>query len=412
MSSPYVDQLKSSDPARRREAIIALGKSNSADALAPLADVYRNDPDEALRELALKAGRYLRQQGVAAAAPAAAAPARNSGAERIEREPSEYDDIPEPKQIVRPQPRKPIREGDISLSRSLTNEALTHNANGDNAKALKALKNAIKVNPDIIDDQFFLGVAGSVTDRDGKAAIAMLLDEGEFASKVKESKQASKQAVIDKHMATARESKWSGVAIEAVIFFLLNAIALVILTLVIAEAGRAQAALSPEQAESVRESLGSMQSIVTNFESLTTLSFPSLVVIGVVVAVGALISMGIFGILLHLIAMLFNGKGTLPFLYDKLFGHYNLRLPQVYGIIAVGYYVTFGLGVWFAALVLLVGLFRFFNVNRRAVGVLRQVYNLNSVLGLVASIFASLAISFVLFFINFIVSAILLGFVL
>lgn len=410
MSSSYVDQLKSSDAARRREAIIALGKSNSADALAPLAEVYRNDPDESLRELALKAGRYLRQQ-TADAAPVAVASARNGGAERLEREPSEYDDIAEAKRPPLVLPKKVIKAGDISLSRSLTNEALTHNANNDNAKALKALRNAIKVNPEIIDDQFFLGVAGSVTDRDGKSAIAMLLDEGEYTSKVKESKQALKQSKIDKHMATARESKWSGVAIEAVIFFLLNAIALVVLTLVIAEAGKAQVAMTPEEYETARESLGSLQNIVVSFEALTTLSLPSLIGVGVIIAVGALISMVIFGLLLHLIAKLFNGKGTMPFLYDKLFGHYNLRLPQVYGIIAVGYYVTFGFGVIYAALVLAIGLFRFVNVNRRAVGVLRQVYNLNSVLGLFASIVASLAISFVLFFINFIVSAILLGFI-
>src|SRR5687768_8648079 len=58
----YVKALKSDDPQKRRQAIVALGKSGDQRALKPLAETYKNDSDPQLRELALKAGRHLRKE--------------------------------------------------------------------------------------------------------------------------------------------------------------------------------------------------------------------------------------------------------------------------------------------------------------------------------------------------------------
>jgi HEAT repeat protein len=49
--------LTSPDTEDRRRAIIALGRAKDPAALNALADVYRNDPDPALRELAQNTGR-------------------------------------------------------------------------------------------------------------------------------------------------------------------------------------------------------------------------------------------------------------------------------------------------------------------------------------------------------------------
>jgi hypothetical protein len=410
----YVKQLSSKDPAQRREAIIALGKSNDGAALKSLAEVYRNDPDPTLRDLALRAGKHLRQQvgddAVVAAVGGAAAALARPQAERLRREVSEYDEDESPTKPEPARPQKVIKETDRTLARSLTNEALTHNANNENAKALKALKTAIKANPEIIDDQFFLGVAGSVTGLEGREAVKLLLDDGGYKSKVKESKQATRQYIVDKHMEKARESKWSGVALEVLVFFVLNAVALVVLVLVMAEAGKMQANMSAVEAEAVDQMIASVPAIRV-VEGLRDFTLPTLIAIGVVVALGATISMTIYGVILHVVSLLFSGKGTLPFLYDKLLGHYNKRMPIVYAIIAAGYFVTFGFGVPLAAIVLVYGGFRFIGVNRASMGVLREVYNFSAIMGILASIFASLAMSFVLFFINFIVSALLLGFI-
>ena len=62
MIDQWIQQLKSPDPEQRRQAIVALANTRDPAALAPLAAIYRGDPEPALREMALKAGRYIRQE--------------------------------------------------------------------------------------------------------------------------------------------------------------------------------------------------------------------------------------------------------------------------------------------------------------------------------------------------------------
>lgn len=69
MIEPFLAQLHSPDPLQRRQAIIALGRAKDPRALSALAEVYRTDPVPELREMALKAGRYIKQQAQPAAPP-------------------------------------------------------------------------------------------------------------------------------------------------------------------------------------------------------------------------------------------------------------------------------------------------------------------------------------------------------
>jgi tetratricopeptide (TPR) repeat protein len=63
MIDPRILQaLEHSDPTLRKKAVAALGKSHSNEALSILAKVYWNDPDSEVKELARKAGVYLRKQ--------------------------------------------------------------------------------------------------------------------------------------------------------------------------------------------------------------------------------------------------------------------------------------------------------------------------------------------------------------
>lgn len=66
MFDQYLQQLASQDATVRRQAIIALGNSGDPQALPALANVYKNDSDPLLRELALKAGRYIKRQTLTA----------------------------------------------------------------------------------------------------------------------------------------------------------------------------------------------------------------------------------------------------------------------------------------------------------------------------------------------------------
>lgn len=62
MIDMLIEQLQDPNPAVRKRAIMALAKTKDMMAVRPLANLVRNDPVPELRDLALKAGQYIRQQ--------------------------------------------------------------------------------------------------------------------------------------------------------------------------------------------------------------------------------------------------------------------------------------------------------------------------------------------------------------
>ena len=71
MFDDLIRQLQDFDPNARRTAIIALGKTKNASALRPLAEVVLKDSDPELRDLARKAGIYIRRETGLEAEPTA-----------------------------------------------------------------------------------------------------------------------------------------------------------------------------------------------------------------------------------------------------------------------------------------------------------------------------------------------------
>ena len=113
MDPERLDQLQNLDPAVRREAIIALGRSKDLAALPELAKVYKNDPVPELRELARQAGRYIQQENRPAPEPPSPPP-------DFEPEPAS-DDTPTPVTPVATTPTPPpaITEADVRLFTTL-----------------------------------------------------------------------------------------------------------------------------------------------------------------------------------------------------------------------------------------------------------------------------------------------------
>jgi HEAT repeat protein len=58
--------LKSSNPEERKKAVIALGRTKDREAWRYLATIYKNDPDQMVRDLALQAGKYIKHMDVQA----------------------------------------------------------------------------------------------------------------------------------------------------------------------------------------------------------------------------------------------------------------------------------------------------------------------------------------------------------
>ncbi|GAB4574902.1 MAG: hypothetical protein Kow0077_23780 [Anaerolineae bacterium] len=191
--SPSIQQrLQDSDPNVRRKAIIALGKSGDKRALPLLAKAYRTDPDPALRNLALKAGRHLRQQLEQAQNPTAGIDPRYRDYARAgfdDGEPDRlsyirpvYDDDELPPvgeyAIVDRKPTEDVAVSDADRRRAadLARSALEAQERGDNEEALHDLIAAIELNPALKDNATAQKIASRLTGQRGDEAIQILAD--------------------------------------------------------------------------------------------------------------------------------------------------------------------------------------------------------------------------------------------
>jgi hypothetical protein len=343
----YVQQLNSSDARLRREAIIALGKSNDPSALSALADSYRSDPDPSLRELALKAGRYLKQQVGGSAQPAAAIPTPRSKetSERIRRqvEEEEYEDeiVEKMTRAEPPRPKRAATRDEIERSKGYIDSALTQNERGDNGKALKLLRQAIDLNPDIIKDNYFISVASGITNLNPEDTIAFLLDDGQITSFARQSARDVVENRKAKHIETASEtSSWMGVSMEALLYFLINAAGVIIIALVIVQV--MQNALNDPGILEELEMSRSMRDTLTSFAGA---GIAFVFIYGIVFGVTQMISLFIYGFIVHLAAVfVFQGKGLYRHFMDKILGFYNKRLLVYYGIGLAIAVLTFAAG--------------------------------------------------------------------
>jgi hypothetical protein len=152
MIEKWVKQLGNSDANKRKEAIKALAQAKDSAALKFLAAVYKNDPDPAVREMALKAGRYLKQQADNAKLDTSA---------------------PTPPTLP-PTAEKVVTREDEIRARSYLDSALDYHIRGDNGRAYSELSRAFSLNPKLKEEGFVVNLAKELTGLDGDAAIARL----------------------------------------------------------------------------------------------------------------------------------------------------------------------------------------------------------------------------------------------
>jgi|GEM_PF-1491921 predicted esterase len=170
MDPERLDQLQNPDPAVRREAIIALGRSKDLAALPELAKVYKNDPVPELRELARQAGRYIQQENRPAPEPPSPPP-------DFEPEPAS-DDTPTPVTPVATTPTPPpaITEADVRRGQSHYRAARNLHEAGEQARAIKELALALHADPGLAHEPVFVTLASQVLGVPPRAAIRTLLD--------------------------------------------------------------------------------------------------------------------------------------------------------------------------------------------------------------------------------------------
>lgn len=170
MDPERLDQLQNPDPAVRRQAIIALGRSKDLAALPELAKVYKSDPVPELRELARQAGRYIQQENRPAPSPPPPPP-------DVQSEPTVSEAPPTPVTPAAAVPPPPaITPEDVRRGQSHYRTARNLHEAGEQARAIKELALALHADPGLANEPVFVTLASEVLGVPPRAAIRTLLD--------------------------------------------------------------------------------------------------------------------------------------------------------------------------------------------------------------------------------------------
>ncbi|MBL8130541.1 MAG: HEAT repeat domain-containing protein [Anaerolineae bacterium] len=361
MFNDLLRQLQDFDPRARREAIIALGKTKNPEALRPLADVVLKDPDPELRELARKAGIYIQREN-SAKVEEPIRPRRRAA----QPEPAPQPRGPRPRTAVFLEPevedpgsteldlkasqepgKGPVRGKKYNVppenrqrARAYTENALSDHLDGKAARAMKNLTEALSLDPNLVNDDYYTNIAANITGLPADQAVQQIVDKSSRDRFIGEASRAEKQKKVDDHLSVVRKTTTTDFTFELVIFSVIMVVGPIIsliiflqgitgfLNTVIASAATRPVELDP---------------VIYEFQTqLAGVSVLALIPIGIVSLVGSLISLGIQMGLVHLIATrLLRGVGTFQHLLTLMLSFYNRLLPVLFLVLALTLVVTF-----------------------------------------------------------------------
>ncbi len=361
--SQYVRDLANPDPAKRRRAIMKLGQTGDPEALKPLAEVYRSDPSVELRELARKAGVYIRQQEEAAARHEA------RGTQPLQKR-------------VSPQ--------DVQRARAYTDEALTLNIEGHNERAVNSLSKALNINPSLVEDTYFTGMASVILNLPKPEAMELLTNSqqrGQFAKSVTTQR---KSAEVEEHMQAASRFTWRGTSLELALYLLICALGPVILIAVAAQ-GIQQMQFALTQPNAAKLGIPAFVNDFTGVIGLGT-SLPALLLIGVTSVIGGLLNLLVQTAVVHGVSRyLLRGKGTFGYLLNKLvplLARYVLIVCLV-GSLAIG--IGGSIGAFFLIYIAAFGLIMFtLFTGVKLLGAVGEVYHSGPAIGCASILLASI----------------------
>jgi hypothetical protein len=393
-------QLKDANPEVRRRAVIALGRSKDIAALRPLAEVFRTDPDPEVRELARKAGLYIRRSQPDAAQTPPAEPLPRSGRSLAElaaaaRGEDDASDIRAARRIEEarrqreriaqrerePEKPKPTAVGDdgevpnapgartISIedygfvrgkkyivspeeearARKNVDAALTLNMNGKNDKAVKALAAALKSDPNLINDGYFNSVASSITGKEGDEAIAMLISGKQRADIIKTHKREAKKQRLEKHMEKVSEGTSRGLAFEIIVYLIINAVFPVLIVLISIQ-GLVNLAQQVMQLVSEMPELEGAPEVIAQLETtagaFNQVLIPTLLVTAVTSSIAGLLLLTVNGVITHVVANLLGGRGRLIYQLTQVAAVYNKWMPFFYVLVCIVTALVFVVFPW------------------------------------------------------------------
>lgn len=297
MIDELLRQLQDPDPAERRSAIIALANTKNPAALKPLAQVYRSDPDPDLRELALKAGRYLHQQSqpVEAAESDYAAPAGTADNS------AGSDAAQQPRQST---PRK------RQSARNHLDAAIGFHTQGLTTRAIESLGKALTNDPDLIKDSLVSNLALTLVQRPLKDALP-ILTQPKLREAYIDSLGGKEKLIAQAHGKGAETATWGNVFADVFLYWLVSALATVVIIMFSLQMVEDMLGSSPTGDSS---SFDADEIDVFSLEGMLVMIPSALLSSGY-----SVVALFIMGYAIHTAATRFlSGDGTLVFLYRKI----------------------------------------------------------------------------------------------
>ncbi|MBI1255976.1 MAG: hypothetical protein GC204_00755 [Chloroflexi bacterium] len=209
-----------------------------------------------------------------------------------------------------------VSKQDEDRAHGYVNAALTFNLEGDNAKAMKNLTQAISINPNLINDAFFSNVAASVTGMEGDAAAQMIIDRNERKRFTDNATRKQKDQRVEKHLTEAKQSGWADVGFEIGFFAFVVIVGTIVATIVANEALKQLLGNFAQLTKDTPQLLEAQASL-----SKVTLGtiLPSSIVSGIISVVTVLFQT----VLIHYLAKMMHGIGTWRHLVQVLLSFYN-----------------------------------------------------------------------------------------
>lgn len=399
MARAYINQLRDRDPSVRKAAIKAAARAVDRSALKRLAIMCEDDPDAEVRDLARKAGVYIRQQ--LGELPTA----------------EQADD---PTNGKRAKPQFNVSADAQMRSKKLIDNAVAYQLNNEMSKALKLLQQAYALNPNLREDGYFKSVAEAVTQSSGDEMFAQLSDRNAYNNYSKKEIEQRKQAILDAHIQEISKAKGLGVALDLGVLLLVTFVAAVFALTVAtqAAAGYVDAVFSNWLAADESAAAGKMRVLEDGtviYESLTELNaalqpltftrkepdpgfwqtaqqiaeteMGAIVGASLALAVGVGVAVLLMSGVIHVIsASILRGKGRLAYTAHRVASMLTMRMMVAAGAGTFGVLLTFGVlesQTGFLVMGGLLGLVALFTLLSLG-GAVGKAYNLSAGAGLIA----------------------------
>lgn len=251
MDSQITLLLESPRPQDRKKAIEMLAKLGDPEAFRILARIYKNDPDQEVRDLAVKAGKEIKRatstQEVSRIPPRSTQEVSRVPQQKTTQERSALNAVPPPRfnyaSVGEPAAKKVeeiqpvfVSPGKQSQAQQQLQTALDLSRSGQRVKAIDHLIKAFKTNPNYRLESYPLNTAANITGLSKADFLEGLEDETRLYGLVKQAPQPEKKKNKSKNTSSWRtrdelgEATWTTILIDlAVYFVIINVIGIIAL---------------------------------------------------------------------------------------------------------------------------------------------------------------------------------------